>query len=138
MYMPTSTPATRSRGAGFTLLELLITMVIIGVLTAIALPAYRGHLLKGKRTAAQTQMMDIANREEQFLLANRVYAPVATLTASGYALPANVGANYSYDVAVGSGGVPSYVITFTAINGQTSDGNLTLNSAGVKGPADKW
>jgi type IV pilus assembly protein PilE len=126
------------RGRGFTLLELLVAVVIVGILTAIALPSYKAHIVKGKRAAAQAQMMDIANREEQFLLANRAYADKATLTTSGYALPAEVASSYSYDIALDAGSVPGYTITFTAINAQLSDGNLTLTGAGVKGPAGKW
>ena len=131
-------PLRRPRADGFTLIELLVAVAIVGILTAIALPSYKAHIMKGRRAAAQAQMMDIANREEQFLLANRAYASSTALGTSGYSLPADVAANYSYDVTVGSGSVPSYLITFTAANDQTSDGNLTLNSAGVKGPDGKW
>ena len=88
--------------------------------------------------AAQAQMMDIANREKQFLLANRAYADKTALEASGYRLPSEVSRNYEYAISVGTGTVPSFTITFTAIGSQASDGNLTLNSEGVKTPADKW
>ena len=121
--------------AGFTLIELMVTVAIIGILAAIALPSYRQYVLRGNRAAAQAQMMDIANREEQYLLANRVYADKATL---GYSLPSGVSANYDYDVAPGAGTVPSYTITFTAKGSQLSDGYLTLTGAGVKSPANKW
>ena len=126
------------RAPGFTLIELMIAIIIVGVLTAIALPAYTAHAIKGKRSAAQAQMMDIANREEQFLLANRVYSTKTALETNGYALPANVSAVYTYDIALDTGTVPGYTITFTATNGQTSDGNLSLSSSGVKLPANKW
>ena len=83
-------------------------------------------------------MLDIASREQQFLLANRAYAATEALTSSGYTLPSSVSARYSFDVVVGSGTVPSYTITFTAIGAQASDGDLTLTEAGVKSPASKW
>ena len=126
------------RSAGFTLIEVMVTVVIVGILTAVALPSYRTYVMKGKRSAAQAQMMDIANREEQFLLANRVYAAKTALETSGYALPAAVAAVYTYDVALDTGTVPGYTITFTATNGQISDGNLSLTSGGVKSPSNKW
>ncbi|MEC5212061.1 type IV pilus assembly protein PilE [Polaromonas sp. CG_9.5] len=125
---------------GFTLIELMITVAIIGILAAVAYPSYTQYIIRGNRTAAMAQMMDIANREQQFLLANRAYATKTVLETSGYALPSEVSTKYSYDITVGSDTVspPSYTITFTAIGSQTSDGALTLNSAGVKTPAAKW
>lgn len=128
----------RRGGAGFTLMELMIVVAVVGILASIAVPSYRQYLLRGHRNAAKAEMLDIANREQQFLLANRVYADKATLEANGYSLPAEVASRYNWNVAVGVGGPPSFTITFTAIGGQASDGALTLDSQGNKTPADKW
>ena len=122
---------------GFTLIELMVTVAIIGILAAIAYPSYASHIIKGNRAAAKAQMMDIASREQQFLLANRAYATKPVLTASGYDLPAEVSSKYSYDITLVAT-PPSFTITFTAINGQATDGDLTLDSAGNKTPSDKW
>ena len=123
---------------GFTLIELMITVAIIGVLAAIAYPSYASYIIKGNRAAAKAQMLDIANRQQQFMLANRAYATKAVLTTSGYALPAEVSTKYSYNITVGIGVVPDYLITFTAVGSQISDGDLTINSEGVKTPPNKW
>ncbi|WP_269469647.1 type IV pilin protein [Aromatoleum toluolicum] len=120
------------------MIELMITVAIIAILAAVALPNYQQYVIRGKRAAAQAEMMDIANRQQQFLLANRAYASKASLEASGYALPTEVSTNYSYTITVGTGAVPSFTITFTPTGGQASDGALTLNSEGVKTPAGKW
>lgn len=128
----------RTRQGGFTLIEVMVVVVIIGILAAIAYPSYRQYVIRGDRAAAQAQMMDIANRQQQFLLANRAYASKSTLEASGYGLPTELVGKYSYDIAVGSGSTPSFTITFTAIGVQTSDGPLTLTNQGLKGPSDKW
>lgn len=124
---------------GFTLIELMITVVIIGILAAVAFPNYQQYIIKANRSAAQSEMMDIANREQQFLLADRAYAGTTTLTASGYSLPTDVSAKYGYSVVVDNDATPpTYLITFTPTGSQSSDGNLTLDSAGVKTPAEKW
>lgn len=131
-------PMRRRRGWGFTLMELMITVAIVAILAAIALPSYRQYVIRTNRVAAQAQMMDIANREEQYLLANRAYASKDVLTASGYSLPDEVSKNYSYDITLGTSAAPSFTITFTAIGPQASDGPLSLTNAGVKSPTDKW
>ena len=126
------------RRQGFTLIEVMITVAIIAILSAIAYPSYQQYIRRGKRAAAQSQMLDIASREQQFLLANRAYADTTALLASGFALPTDVSANYSFDVTPGTASLPSFVINFTAINGQSGDGNLSLDNLGVKTPIEKW
>jgi type IV pilus assembly protein PilE len=126
---------------GFTLTELLITVAVLSILVGIAVPNYRQYVIRGKRSAAQAVMMDIANREQQFLLANRRYADKSTLESNGFALPAEVRENYTWDISLGAGPRPSFVITFTGVGTQAADNSpqpLTLSSSGEKAPAEKW
>lgn len=125
----------QSSHRGFTLIELMITVAVVAILAAVAYPSYTEHVKKGVRRAAQAQMMDLANREQQFLLSNRAYVPYSDITASGYALPPEVAAGYTPSITVGTIG---FTITFAATGRQLSDGDLTLNSQGVKSPASKW
>ncbi len=127
----------RANQKGFTLIEMMIAVAIVGILAAIALPSYQQHVIRSHRSAAQSEMMDIANREQQYLLANRAYANKTTLAAS-YTLPGDVSAKYDYDITVGATAVPTYLITFSPTGTQVGDGDLTLSSDGVKTPPDKW
>jgi type IV pilus assembly protein PilE len=128
----------RRKAAGFTLIELMVVMATVAILASLAIPAYRQYVIRSHRSAAISQMMDLANREQQFLLTNRAYADSAALTANGYALPPEVSPFYSWKVTTPGGAPPSFVITFTPIADQVTDGVLTLDSLGNKTPAEKW
>lgn len=58
---------------GFTLIELMITVAILGIIASIALPSYFEHVKRTARTEAITALLDAANRQEQFFVDNRVY-----------------------------------------------------------------
>lgn len=123
---------------GFTLIELMITIAIVAILAGIAIPSYQQYVIRAARAAAQSEMLDIANREQQYFLANRVYADTATL---GYTLSADVANRYTQAITVGTGTLPSFTITLTPTGAQAGDGNLVLTSAGVKtrdGDPAKW
>ena len=130
----------RSKSLGFTLIELMIALAIVGILGAVAFPAYKYQIRKGHRSAAEAAMMDIANREQQYLLNNRSFATQNTSntdtvfeSATGYSLPTDVSKNYSYAITTGST-PPTFTITFTpkGTSVMSGDGNLTLDSNGNK------
>jgi len=131
------TCAPHRRQAGFTLIELMIAVVIIGILASIAYPSYLSYVQRGHRAAAQSEMMDIANRQQQFFLANRRYA--TSLAELNYTLPSDVSARYTAAVNTNNAATPPvFAIQFSATGAQASDGNLGLNSAGQKTPEAKW
>jgi len=120
------------KNRGFTLIEIIVVVAIIAILAAIAFPSYQNHLRKARRADAQSAMMDLANREQQYLLDARSYAVGGSALASLNAvLPSDVTTYYTVTIAAGTG-TPSYVITATPQGPQVPDGNLTLDSDGNK------
>lgn len=118
---------------GFTLIELMIVVALVAILAAVALPSYQEQIRRGNRAAAQSEMMDIANREQQFFLANRQYSNALCV------IPSEINGKYTCAIAVDNDATPpTFAITFTATGSQAVDGNLGLNSLGVKTPAGKW
>jgi type IV pilus assembly protein PilE len=125
---------------GFTVVELLIVLAVIGILTAVAFPSYQNHVRKGARAAAQAAMMSIADREAQYLLDARNYAVgTSALTTLNVSLPTDVSSKYTITVtaADGSGTAstpPSYTVVATPIAGgaQVTDGTLKLTHTGAK------
>ena len=102
---------------GFTLIEVMIVVVIIGVLAGIAYPSYRNHVIKANRSAAQSFMLDVANREKQYLLDARQYVATtdhATLLANlSIGVPNEVSRFYTITVAAPAGPPPGFTVTAT-------------------------
>lgn len=123
---------------GFTLIELMITVAIIAIIAAIAYPSYQDSVIKSRRGEAQAEMLNIAQRQQQYLLDMREYAnSLATLSVT---VPAHVTAHYDISVNATQGPPPTFMITATPKAGspQVKDGDLTLSHQGVKTPATKW
>jgi type IV pilus assembly protein PilE len=135
-----------SKSKGFSLIELMAVIAVIGLLTAIALPSYRDYLNRGKRAEGRAYLVQAAQRMERFYTDNNCYpsagAACGNATDSAGALAAagllafsgsNAG-NSNYTIAVTTN-AQNYTFTATPANGFTDArcGNLTLTNTGAKG-----
>ncbi|PKG57176.1 prepilin-type cleavage/methylation domain-containing protein [Shewanella sp. Choline-02u-19] len=123
---------------GFTLIELMIVVAIIGILAAIAYPSYTDYVTKAGRSDGVTAVLNISNLQEQYYLDNRAYT--TDLTKLGLSA-SYVTENGHYSVA--STGGDSFTITASAEGAQKSRDStcqtITLTDIGVKGPsAECW
>ena len=130
---------------GFTLVEVMIVVAILGIISAIAIPQYKNYVIRGNRAAAQAFMLDVANHEKQYLLDARAYIAGSTdaagaLSALNMTAPKVVYTNYTIAVSAPAATPPTFTITATPVTGrpQESDGALTLDDSGVKTPSSKW
>lgn len=131
----------RYKSAGFTLIELMIVLVIVGILAAVGYPSYQRQVLRAHRTEGLTALQQAATQMERYYTNNNAYAAlgtvgVSTTSKSGY-----------YTISVGNGpcgnATQCYTLTATATatGGQNKDTGctaLTLNSVGTKLPANCW
>lgn len=119
--------------AGFTLIELMIVVAIVGILVAIAYPNYMEYVQRSNRSEGQALLQDAAARQERFFAQNNTYASTAAQLGlrgtSGTTVRSDTG---KYTLTVGGGG-GGYTLTATQAFGDAACGNLTLNALGVRG-----
>ena len=138
--LPTEVVAARSGAAGFTLVEIVIVVVIVGLLMSIALPGYQESMRKGRRTDAKAGLMDAANRQERFVLDRSSYT--ADMTELGFAADPMISEEGHYSIYVEAPDTDCpvatcYVLTATPVAGgaQADDArcsSFSLSSGGAK------
>ena len=141
IFVPHKAPA---RALGFTLIELMIALAIVGVLAAVALPSYSSYIAKARRADARTQLVQVAQFMQRFYAANDSFSLDRANNEVINQVPASLkqspaGSAKIYDLTI-----PSATLTPTGfeirmvpvaggVMGQDPCGTFTLTSTGLRG-----
>ncbi|AZN36777.1 type IV pilin protein [Iodobacter ciconiae] len=110
--------------AGFTLMEVMITVAIVAILASIAVPNYRDYVTRSRLVEAQSKLSDVRAQLEQFYMNNRTYV--------GFPCTSNAGAAENFNISCGTTlTANSYTITATGTN-RASGFIFTLDDQGIK------
>lgn len=127
---------------GFTLIELMVVVAIVGILTMVALPYYEEYVIRSNRSVGTAELMKLASRQEQFFIDNKRYA--LSIDSLGYVESRidkkgeQVASGGIYSLSLGSGLGSSgsvFILQAEPQGRQIKDdcGTLTLNHLGQRG-----
>ena len=138
--------AIKNRGRlaqGFTLIELMIVVVIVGILTALMLPGYQNSVLKARRADGRAALADMAARQEKFFAQNNSYTTTVAAVGAGLGVGKTTSPDdyYNLSVAACAGGTIArcYLLSAVATGAQDDDvtcTTLSLDSVGRKTARD--
>lgn len=137
---------------GFSLVELVVAVAVIGILLAIAMPAYNQYLIRANKAAAKAALLEIASRQEQYIMTAGSYG---TLAQIGYTLPTEVSTYFDVSVTTGTNsgssvtamqGLPIFTVSASGKAGTIQSGQpaagattaLSINQFGLKLPVTEW
>jgi len=124
-------PSFRQRVRGFTLIELMITVAVVAILAAVAIPSYAEHVRKSRRAQAKADMVETAQLMERYHTVQNTYV--------GFTLPSTQSprdGTPQYTLSLGNVSASAFTLTATPGTNQSKDkcGTMTLDQAGRKTP----
>ena len=122
---------------GFNLIELMIVVAVISILAAFAFPSYQSYVAKSNRAAAESFLMQITNRQEQYILDARQYSDTIGAGGLGLTEPSDLSGKYSFAVKPDNSTTPpSFTAYATPAGDQAKNdakcGELRINQSGTK------
>ena len=138
---------------GFSMIELVIVVAIVGLLAAIALPSFQGHMFSAKRSDAYASILEVQLEQQKLRSTCRFYGgAIGAANVCGAAATDTVVAGLAnskegyYNLALTNASGNSYTISATAVGNQANDSDcptitLAVNNAnpdGLKTPAQCW
>ena len=124
----------RANARGFTLMELMIAVAVVGILAGVAVPSYREHVAASRRSDGKAALLAVAQLMERAYTEQGTYAGVTLGTTGVY--PSTSPQGY-YTLSIVSQDADGFSLRATRAGAQIGDkcGNYTYNQAGAKGVA---
>jgi type IV pilus assembly protein PilE len=128
---------SRRRALGFSLIELMVTVAIAGILAAIAYPSYTQYVMRSRRSDAKTALLDLAARQERLFSMQNQYSNSPTALGYSTAFPVQIlssGQAY-YQLRVTLTNATTYTAFADPINAQATDtacGTFSITNLGVQ------
>ena len=109
----------RNSQRGFTLIEIMIVVAIIGILAAVGYPAYTDYVLRGARAEARNALLEVAIRQEKFF--SQRYSYATQMTDLGYATNTWATESGRFNVTFSAATATGFDARATAVGSQQDD-----------------